>query len=83
MKRNESEENRMKKRIIEILNGIADGIFPNVNNSIKIGENGREINRARLTASVLSWMVGIGFIKGWIKLEDLAEILKLIFLTDI
>ena len=70
----------MKKRIVNVLNGIADGIFPSIGNSIKNTNDGREINRARLTASVLSWMLTIAFLMGVIPLSSIVEILKMIFL---
>lgn len=70
----------MRKRIVEIFNGIADGIFPSIRPSIKKQEDGTtEVNRARLTASVLSWILVIAFLKGWITAEQVASLLIKMF----
>jgi len=72
----------MKKRIHDILNGIADGIFPTVKHSIKKTPDGTEINRARLTAAVLSWMLMIAMFKGWLTFEHFGELLKILLTID-
>jgi len=69
----------MKKRLINILNGIADGVSPSLRNSIKKTNDGFEVNRARLTASVLSFMVMVGMLKGWITFDQLMKFLHLVF----
>lgn len=74
----------MRKRISEILNGIADGIFPSIRNSIKKDAEGHtEINRARLTAAVLSWMILIALLKGWITVSQLASLITSIFSLNV
>lgn len=72
----------MKKRLVDILNGIADGVFPTVKHSLKKTPTGTEINRARLTASVGSWLLMIAMFKGWLTFEHFAELLKLILTID-
>lgn len=72
----------MKKRLEDILNGIADGIFPTVKHSLKKTQTGTEINRARLTASVGSWLLMIAMFKGWLKFEQFGEFLKIILTLD-
>ena len=74
----------MKKRIIDIFNGIADGILPNVKNSIsKNANDGKEINRARLTASILSFLIFIAMLRGWITWNNLVSLLKMIFTLNL
>ncbi len=72
----------MKKKIIDILNGIADGIFPTIRNSFKKTNDGHEVSRARLTASVLSWIFSIAMLKGWITFSQLVDLLKMIFTLE-
>jgi hypothetical protein len=61
------------------LNGIADGMLPNVGNSIRRTRSGKEFNRPRLVASILSWITLIALLKGWLSTDQLIEILKIIF----
>lgn len=59
------------------MNGIADGIFPSIRNSVKTDDDGnREINRARLTASVLAWLAFIALLKGWLPLESVLKFIQ-------
>ncbi len=62
----------MKTKMKDVLNGIADGIFPSIRNAIK----DNEVNRARLTASLISWSLAIAYLKGWIKLSDVLSFLS-------
>jgi hypothetical protein len=68
----------MNKRIVDILEGIADGIFPNVSKSIKHTAKGREVNGLRLTVAVLSWLTAIGLIKGVVSFAQIIELVKII-----
>jgi hypothetical protein len=70
----------MKPKIKDVLNGIVDGSLPAISSSITKKEDGsREVNRARLTASVLSWLIFIAFVRGLIPLDTALEFLRLLF----
>jgi hypothetical protein len=69
----------MKRKWINILNGIADGMLPNIGNSIRRTKTGKTFNRPRLVASVLSWITLIAMLKGWLTTEQLIEIIRIIF----
>ncbi len=68
----------MKKKLTKLFNAVADGIFPNIQNS-RIIENGETIgwDRARLTISILSWALLLGIVSGKVPVESIFEWLKI------
>lgn len=71
-------------KIKDILFGLIDGITPGIGKSIqKTNEGQMQINKARLIACLLAYGCFIGVIKGWIKLEQAAEILKVLLTSDV
>lgn len=70
----------MKKRTKDILQGIADGLFPGVVSSIKKTNSGRmEINKTRLIACTLTYGCFVAVLKGWLTLEKALEFIKILF----
>lgn len=78
----------MKKKLINnlgcILKGLADGVFPSVQNSVEKtkDENGNEkakVNYTRMASSIVGWFTFMGFLTGRITFEHVLELVKLIF----
>lgn len=72
----------MKQKWIDILNGIADGILPSTGKSIEKTNDGRKINRARMTSSLLSWLLAIALLTGKISVSQLMDLVKFIFTLE-
>lgn len=64
--------NRAKK----ILAAIGRSIFPDIAGNIKTAADGsRTIDYGSITAGVLSWLLFVAFLKGWITFEKAMEFL--------
>lgn len=72
----------MKKKLINILLGIKDGVFPSVENSVKRDEKGTpHLNTARMVAGVLSWLVMIAALLGFLPWESVLAFLKMLLMA--
>ena len=64
--------NRAKK----ILAAIGRSIFPDIAGNIKTAADGsRTIDYGSITAGVLSWLLFVAFLKGWITFDKAIEFL--------
>lgn len=67
------------KRAKKILAAIGRSIFPDIAGNIKTAADGsRTIDYGSITAGVLSWLLFVAFLKGWVTLEQAIEFLKVL-----